>query len=85
MRAGQETLREGKSEHLRRFGFNERTNSHIPSFRYYRRPRIPETTIFSIPVRNIGNVACVVMEGMIRAVRLNPFSQQIPDQEKPQT
>lgn len=85
MRAGQETLREGNIEHLRRFGFNERTNSHIPSFRYYRRPHIPEATIFSIPVKNIENAAYVVMEGMVRAVRLNPFSQQIPGQEKPQT
>ncbi|MBI2031188.1 MAG: hypothetical protein HYT08_01100 [Candidatus Levybacteria bacterium] len=83
MRVRQEVLRRQGTEtkRLRRLGFNERTNSYIPGYRFYRRPRVPETTIFSIPVKNIRRTISEVLGELQRGNRINPFSRQSPDSE----
>lgn len=83
---GQETLRKKtEAKHIRQFGFNEKTNSYTREYGFYRRPRIPETTIFSIPVDKIKKAIKDIFREMERAERINPFSRQIHDAEDPQT
>lgn len=52
---------------------------------YIRRPRIPDTTVFSVPVKEIKRLVSGVLDQMLQGERLSPFSQQIHDNEQPQT
>jgi len=81
MKVRQEILerREIRLENFSRFNFKQSVNNRALDNRFYRHPKVPETTIFSIPLKDIKKVVFEIIGEMQRGNRLNPFSRQISE------
>lgn len=68
-------------EKLKDLVFAKHTNNNMFCHSFYRRARSSETTIFSIPIRKIKEEIPKLLRQLEKGNKLNPFSQQIPDEE----